>query len=196
MINAAAPALTPWVAMWQKAMPQFKVDSLYRTGTSPAFRGGFVQALSNVYPPPSEEAMAFRILSAPSPGGRYNLIFDSYLVIQGNGDEVDISGEPDSAPLLLDLRGGTSNMFDFYGTDGRFQWGAWLSPTRFALAGSRLDPVAGARGWMKLYSLDDSTATMYVTRRISSAEGTKYRASWEEWVTAKYRALKRGKQPS
>ena len=41
LINAIAPKLEPWVAMWRQAMPEFKPDSMIRVGVAPALRGPF-----------------------------------------------------------------------------------------------------------------------------------------------------------
>src|SRR5207249_9794046 len=64
LMNAAAPKLSPWVKMWQASLPGFKQDSLYRVGTARALRGGNVQPLKNVYPPPPDENAVYDVLSA------------------------------------------------------------------------------------------------------------------------------------
>ncbi|HMC81684.1 MAG TPA: hypothetical protein VKL61_00460 [Candidatus Polarisedimenticolia bacterium] len=145
-----------------------------------------------MYPPSSEKEPTFSILSARSPDGRYNLIFDWYIVIEESGGEVDISGEPDSAPLLLDLRHKTSNEFEFVGPSGRFDWGVWLSPTAFALAGSNSVDNLGRwrQGTIGVYSITDSTVTTYVTPAVSGGRSSNYRTAWESWVSSKFRALK------
>lgn len=192
LINAAARHLTPWVEMWREAEPGFRPDSLIRVGTAPAFRGGYVQPLKNVYPPPAEQESAFRVLSARSPDGRYNLIFDWYQNIEESGDELDISGEPDSAPLLLDQRLGISNQFETCGTGCSFDWGVWLSPSSFALAGWQDEEGMGRhnQGRLKIYSLADSTSTTYVTQLTTAKGRDAYRAAWEKWVASRYHALK------
>jgi hypothetical protein len=192
LINAIAPRLAPWLAMWREAMPGFTPDSLYRVGAAPAFRKGYVQPLKNVYPPPAEREPVFLILSAHSPDGRYNLIFDWYQHIGDSSGDVEIGGEPDSAPLLLDLRGGVSNQFDACGTGCGFHWGVWLSPTRFALAGWHdADPTGRwKQGSLKIYSIADSSSTAYVTRPVSRPKFAQYRAAWKDWVASKFRGLK------
>ena len=176
--------------MWRKADPEFAAESLRFLGTAPAFRG-YVQPLKGLYPPTRELQPTFQILSARSPDGRYNLIFDWYLIIEGSGDEVDISGEPDSAPLLLDLKGGTSNQFDTCGTPCAFSWGVWLSPKVFALGGWEDEEPMGhrSRGRLKVYSLADSSATTYVTRPVAVDARRRYQAAWESWVDSKFHAL-------
>jgi hypothetical protein len=173
-------------------MPEFTPDSLYRVGTAPAFRKGYVQPLKNVYPPPAEKEPVYLILSDHSPDGRYNLIFDWYQYIGQTGGKIEIGGDADSAPLLLDLKRGVSNQFETCGPGTcSFDWGVWVSPTRFALAGSQHeDNLGGTRGRLMIYSLEDSTATTFVTRPIASPQYSKYRAGWREWVASKYRALK------
>jgi hypothetical protein len=170
----------------------FAPDSLIRVGVGPAFRSGTVQPLKSVYPPPEESAAAFRVLSARSPDGRYNLIFDGYQCVEEDGEEIDIGGDADSAPLLLDLKRGISNQFDFCGPGScTFQWGVWVSPTRFALAGTLLDERSmGTRGRVQVYSITDSTVTTYVTRPVHSSKSAIYQAAWESWVRSSYRAMK------
>jgi uncharacterized protein (DUF2249 family) len=169
----------------------FAPDSLIRVGTGPAFRSRTV-LLKSVYPPPKESAAAFRILSARSPDGRYDLIFDRYQCVLEDGEEIEIGGDADSAPLLLDLKRGVANQFDFCGPSScAFQWGVWVSPTRFALAGTLLDErTMGTRGRVQVYSIADSTVTTYVTRPVHSSRSTIYQSAWESWVRSSYRAMK------
>jgi hypothetical protein len=197
LIHAAAPKLEPWANMWRRAMPAFEPDSLIRVGVAPAFRG-YVQPLKGIYPPDEEKRSTFKILSARSPGGRYNLIFDWYLVIEEDAGEIDISGEPDSAPLLLDLRRATSSQFESGGAMRRYDWGVWLSPTKFALAGTQ-EADASSR-WVQarinIYSIGDSTVTEYTTRPVPTGNYAKYRSAWEEWVGSRFRALEKTRQGS
>jgi len=190
-MNAAAPKLGEWVGMWQKSMPGFKPDSLFRVGVAPAFRGGYVQPMKNVYPPPAEKAGAFKVLSADSPDGRYRLIFDWYPYITEDAGEIEIESEPDSAPLLLDMRLGTSNQFESCGTPCGFAWGTWLSPTTFALAGWEGTDLNGQwkQGSLRIYSMGDSTSVTYVTRFVPAAGYDRYRDAWREWVALRFRAL-------
>jgi len=130
-----------------------------------------------------------------SPDGRYKLVFDVYQYIGESEGRFEMGGEPESAPLLLDLRLGTSNTFEFCGTSCSFEWGAWLSPTSFVLGGSQ--DADDYRQWMQgklsIYSIPDSTVTTYVTRIFPVEKYDDYRAAWEAWVTARYRALKKSR---
>jgi hypothetical protein len=192
IMNAAARRLNPWVRMWQASLPGFKPDSLYHNGMRPALRGGYVQPLRNIYPPDPEHRDVFSVLSAMSPDGRYKLVFDWYQYIGENEGDIETGGEPDSAPLLLDLRFRTSNQFEFCGTPCAFDWGVWLSPTSFALGGWQDADEYGQwkQGRFSIYSIPDSTASSYVTRIISAENFVDYRAAWKAWVAARYRALK------
>lgn len=191
LVDAIAPKLEPWVVLWRHATP-FAPESLILVGVGPAFRNGTVLPLKSVYPPPKESAAAFRILSARSPDGRYDLIFDGYQCVLEDGEEIEIGGDADSAPLLLDLKRGTADQFDFCGPSScAFQWGVWVSPTRFALAGTLLDERnMGTRGRVQVYSIADSTVTTYVTRPVHSSKSAIYQAAWESWVRSGYRAMK------
>src|SRR6185503_17537941 len=134
----------------------------------------------------------FKILSARSPDNRYELIFDGYQCVVEQEGRIEIGGEPDSAPLLLDLKRRQSNRFEFCGPSVcAFHWGAWLSPSRFVLAGTLQDEKhMGIRGRVQVYSLQDSTVTTYVTRPVHSSRTGTYQSAWESWVASRYRATK------
>jgi len=80
----------------------------------------------------------------------------------------------------------------------RFDWGVWLSPTRFALAGTEEADASGrwVQGRINIYSISDSTVSEYTTRPVSTGEYAKYRSAWEEWVGSRVRALKKAKPGS
>jgi hypothetical protein len=150
------------------------------------------QPLSDVYPSKERGDATFEVLSADSPDGRYKLVFDGYQYIGEEDGEISIGGEPDSAPLLLDLRQGTSTRLAECGTVCGFHWGSWISPTRFILAGwHEIDPKRTRhQGTLRIYSIRDSAVTFYLTREVSSEEFSKYQAAWEAWVAERYHALK------
>jgi len=146
------------------------------------------QPLSDVYPSKEEGNKTFEVLSADSPDGRYKLVFDGYQYVGEEDGEVSTGGEPDSAPLLLDLRQGASTRLAECGTVCGFHWGTWVTPSRFVLAGwTDADASATRRqGTLRIYSIADSTATFYLTREVSSEEFSKYQAAWEAWVAERY----------
>lgn len=187
-----APRLAPWAAMWQAAIPGFAVDSLTPTGRARAFGQGHVQPARNVDPADSEEAATFAVLGAFSPDGRYRLVFDCYQVISEHGGEIVIGGEPDSAPLLLDLRRGLSNRFEFCGTPCGYHWGCWIDSTRFVLAGWTERDARGdtLHGFLGVYSLADSSEVRYATRPVPRETFEKYRLAWHHWVRDCYLAWK------
>jgi len=192
IMNAAAPRLRRWERTWQAVLPEFKLDSLYRVGTASALHG-YVGPLSAYYPPDDEHAATYDVLGAASPDGRYKLVFDwDQYVSEGEDGKISIGGEPDSAPLLLDMKSGTANIFESCGTPCGFLWGTWLSPTRFALAGWQDADDYGqwVQGRLAIYSIPDSSQTTYATRIISGEEFMRYRARWEASVAARYRVLK------
>jgi hypothetical protein len=174
-------------------MPGFRPESLYFAGTGPALRRGYVQPLGNMDPPGEEASATFEVLSAESPDGRYKLVFDWYQRVSEEEGEIEIGGDADSAPLLLDRREQTSNAFAFCGTPCGFHWGAWISPTKFVLAGWQELEAAGSRlrGTLDFYSIPDSTVASYVTRPVSSGVFSRYREAWEGWVAERYRSRTR-----
>jgi hypothetical protein len=148
-----------------------------------------VQPTKNLDPAPPEEEAVFDVLSASSPTGRYKLVFDWYQEINQGDGVIDIGGEPDSAPLLMDLRLGLSNQFESCGTPCGYHWGCWIDSTRFALAGwEELDARGDTlRGFLGIYSIGDSTEVRYVTRSVRKDTYEKYDAAWHEWVGGRYR---------
>src|SRR6185503_8014620 len=118
--------------------------------------------------------------------------FDGYQCVEMNGDHVEIGGEPDTAPLLLDLDRKVSTRFDFCGPGScTHHWGAWISPATFVLTGTENDErYMGIRGRVQVYSLRDSTVTTYVTRPLHSTRAAAYRSAWESWVAMRYHATK------
>ncbi len=190
--RAMVPALSAWTAMWQAAIPGFTPESLAGGTWSPALRGGDVQPLKNFYPAAPEEQATFEVLSALSPNGRYRLVFDWYQEIVEEEGGIEIGGEPDSAPLLLDLRLGSSNVFEFCGTYCGYDWGCWMDSTRFALAGwsEATEGSESYSGFLGLYSLADSSQQSFITRPVSKDGYEKYRAAWEAWVKDRYRTWK------
>jgi hypothetical protein len=191
-LNAAAPNLAEWVTMWRAADPRFQPDSLYFAGESAAFRGGYVQPLNDFDPPSPEGASIMDVLAADSPDDRYKLVFDHYQGITDDDGDVDIAGDADSAPLLLDRNQGISNRFEFCGPSCGFHWGAWLSPTSFVLAGwEEPGPTQRwTRGRVTIYSIPDSSSASYVTRAMSAEDFDRYRSAWKQWVVARYHAYK------
>ena len=190
-IRTAAPFVQEWVGLWRAAIPEFRAESLYFSGSAIALRGGYVQSLDSL--PSSEmQSITFGVLSAESPDHRYKLIFDWYQSITDEGGDIEIGGDPDSAPLLLDLHRRVSNQFRSCGTPCGFHWGSWLSPTDFVLAGWQELDAEGSRlqGSLEFYSITDSTVTSYVTRPVSKETFERYRGAWERWVADRYRTLK------
>jgi len=189
-IRTAAPHVQEWVGLWRAAIPGFRAESLYFIGSATALRGGYVQSLDSL--PADEQSITFDVLGAESPDRRYKLIFDWYQSITVEEDAIEIGGEPDSAPLLLDLHRRVSNQFRFCGTPCGYHWGSWLSPTEFVLAGWQELDAKGSRlqGSLEFYSITDSTVTSYVTPPVARAAFERYRGAWESWVANRYRILK------
>jgi hypothetical protein len=190
--RALASQLSPWLTMWRAAIPGMEADSLRPGGVGPALRVGHDQPLSDFESLSQEEAAAFEVLTARSPDGRYRLVFDRYQAISEEDGAVEISGEPDSAPLLIDDRQRLVQTFEFCGTPCGYDWGCWVDSTRFALGGwAEVDAAQDSLwGVLGIYSLADSTLARYFTRSVSSEEYARYREAWRAWVTHRYRAWK------
>jgi hypothetical protein len=197
VMNAVAPGVTEWIAMWRPALPGFESDSLWRTG-SRRWRPIYVRNLEPEHQAGGEEGLTFQILGLPSPGGRHVLNVDWYQLIQPSGDSLEVGGEPDSQPTLIDHHTKQEAILAQCGTGCGFHWGEWLSTTSFALGGWQDADDFGQwkQGVLAIYSLTDSSVTSYETRIISVADYARYESGWGAWLMRRYRAVKGARPPS
>lgn len=188
--RADVPRLLPWITMWRAAIPRLEADSLRLEGLAPSLRGGYAQPAKDFDSLSKEEAAAFAVLMARSPDGRYRLMFDRYQSISEENGALEIGGEPDSSPLLIDERLGLAYRLDFCGTPCGYDWGCWLDSVRFALGGWSQTGSKGdsLRGDLSIYSLAESTESRYFTRPVSSSEYARYMDAWRAWVAERHRA--------
>jgi hypothetical protein len=196
--RAVADAIAPWTSMWLEAIPGFTADSLRPDGHFAALRGGYVLPHGEASLTDPEDEVAMEVLSARSPGGRYELVFDQYQEVTEDESGVDVGGGPDSAPLLIDFKSKSVNRFEFCGTPCGFQWGGWVDSTRFALAGWEEVDAAGdtLRGTLGVYSLADSSRESFITRAVPSDVYARYLTAWRKWVSARYREWKDARRPT
>jgi hypothetical protein len=185
LLNRARPVLAEWTELWRDALPGFALDSLWREGTSP-----WHPAFDRREDPSFGRALADRLLGVTSPDGRHVLVVDSYVEVWRDGDTLQFGREPDSQPTLADRRTHALAVVAFCGTSCGYDWGAWLSPDAFALGGSR--EVEGFDGWRQgdvaIYSLRDSSVTVWVTRAVPPARYELYDRAWYRWLLARDRA--------
>ena len=182
-MNSIAPQLAEWVEMWRAAIPGFEVDSLW--GGEPRRRPpGYVSVYqAEVEPRDKGREMAFRILGMPSPDGRYILDMNTLDYVKLDGDSIVVGGEPDSQCSLIDRRAKTVSILESCGTVCGFDWGRWLSPTRFAVGGSYSPGFGEGRyGTLSIYSLPDSTVCEYRTRIASQSDVGRYARAWRRWL--------------
>ena|SRR5438876_1798386 len=170
----------------------FKVDSTWSRGQrrwSPVFVQGFEHIPDHR---DTENDVAFDVLGLPSPDGRYILDVDSYQVVEPEGDSLEWGGEPESRPVLIDRREKIAAILAVCGTPCWFDWGTWLSPTSFALAGAQDADEFGEwrQGRVTIYSISDSTAATYVTRIVPADTYARYVKAWKSWLMKRFRALK------
>jgi len=192
LMNAVAPRISEWIAMWRTALPGFEADSMWRAGRErwlPTSTKPFERIPEHR---DSGDDVSFEILGIRSPDGHYILDVDQGMLITPAGDSLDYGGEPESRTALLDLRAKTEAEVDFCGTMCGFHWGTWLSSKSFALAYWRdADNYSEwQQGWLTIYSLSDSTATSYQSRSVPTEDALRYRTAWARWILRRYRTLK------
>jgi hypothetical protein len=182
--------------MWRSALPGFEADSMWATGQR-RWKPVYVRKLERDIDDQSIDGeIAFQVLGLPSPEGRYVLDVDWYQSIQPQGDTLEVGGEPDSQPTLIDRRTRLEAILEACGTSCGFHWGKWLSPTSFALGGWRDADDFGQwkQGSLSIYSLQDSSVVTYETRVVSADDYARYVGAWKAWLMTRYRDL-RGSRP-
>jgi hypothetical protein len=194
LMNELRPRLAEWVKMWHAAMPGFQVDSLWSGGRRP-----WKTAWQDLPPPrenaprmPWEDLITGEVFSVRSPDSSCDLDIDTYQAIVEDENGFSVGGEPDSRSVLYDRARNREAVLFFSGTPAGAHWGRWFDPRRFALAGwsDASDSGHWKQGWISVYSGADSSVTDYVTRIVPDTTFERYRAAWEHWVEARYRALK------
>jgi len=195
ILNAAKPQIRDWVTMWQAALPGFAADSTWKVDIqrwTPTRR----HSERNLEHMEAESELAFRMMSARSPDGRYILDVDAYQVAFPMGDTLELGGEPDSQPALIDLVDTTEAVLQFCGPGCGFHWGTWLSPTRFALGAWQQADDHGQwyQGALSIYSTLDHTVRRYETRIVSAGQYSHYHAAWKRWLLGRYQKMPNGPQ--
>jgi hypothetical protein len=188
-MRLVAPHLAPWVEMWRGARPSFRPESLRFAGTR-VFEPTFSQpVIVSEGPPPERDP--FRV---PSPGGAYTLVIDIYQYVGETETGVEIGGEPDSAPALIDERSKGMEILAQCGTPCGFHWGAWIDSTRFVVGGwAETDSRAGGYyGTLGYYDIRRRVAADYLVPEVDPGAFAKYRDAWRKDVVARYRSLKKG----
>ena len=189
-MNASAPALGEWVAMWRATLPGFQAESLWSTGRK-RWRPLQTRRWEGVEPlREMAQDRTFDLLGVPSPDSFHTLHVDTYQYIAYMGNKLEVGGEPDSKPSLIDHRTGLEGVLRQCGTTCGFHWGTWISPTRFALGGwsDAADHSQWKHGTLWIYSLTDSTVAGYATRIVSSGDYERYLGAWKDWLLLRYRA--------
>jgi hypothetical protein len=195
VLNAAGPALRDWVTMWQAALPGFAVDSTWKVGIE-RWKPTHRLIERNLEQLESETELAYRLLTMRSPDGRYILNVDSYQVAFAKDDTLEMGGEPDSQPLLMDLADSTEAVLQFCGPGCGYHWGAWLSSSRFALGGWQVVDDYGHwyQGSLAIYSIRDLDVRRYETRVVPAGDYIRYQAAWKRWLLGRYHRLPGGPQ--
>ncbi len=201
-LNAAAPRLAEWSALWAHALPGFATDSLWGVGRE-RWKPDRVIAYERSTPGvdsdrEEQDDLAADLLDVRSPDRRLTLCVDSYQVVIPAGDSIEVGGDPDARCSLIDQRHSTETVLMQTGSMAGYHWGAWLSPASFVLGGwtEADDYGQWMQGQLWIYSLSDSTVSSYVTRIVPAGDYEKYRAAWHGLLLRRYREWKRTHPPA
>jgi hypothetical protein len=188
LMNAIAPKLETWAALWRDVLPGFEVDSMWNVGAT-RWKPDFSEPGTDLFVDNGPES---RLLLMPSDDGRYLLNVDWYLSFVPGGDGlVQDQGEVDSQPRLVDLRLKRQMIVETCGTPCGFHWGGWVGPDAFAIGEWMTLDNEWAQGSLTIYSLRDSSAVTYVTRVVSSSASYQpYNSAWMHWLTGLYQQMK------
>ena len=190
LLNRFRPKLEPWAALWAEAQPGFGLDSTWLVARRHWGQLGVV-----AFEPPTKETpddVTFEILGLRSPDGVHTLNVDSYQLIEPAGDTLEVGGEPDSRCTLIDHRTRREAVLEFSGTSGGYHWGAWLTPDAFAV-GAWLDADdygQWKQATLSIYTIPDSTESVYQSRIVSAADYERYMRAWHRWLLGRYRSLR------
>ncbi len=189
LMNGWASQLGEWTAMWREALPGFMVDSTW--GVRPQRWTPARRSVAGDLERRQATDLTLQLLGIESPDGRYLLDVDAYQDVMVVGDSVEVGGEPDSQPVLIDRGANVEYPLQFCGTSCGFHWGRWLSPTQFALGGWQQADDYGQwmQGSLAIYSIRDSTMRAYETRIVPARAFARYQAAWRRWLLRRYRTL-------
>jgi hypothetical protein len=198
-LNAAAPQLAEWTAMWAQALPGFAPDSMWlvrRGRWTPLDRVRYEPMMIGKDADPGDY-LAFELLGLRSPDRRHILDVDSYQAIEPEGDSLTVGGEPDSRCTLIDESARLELVLLECGTPGGYHWGTWFSNASFAVGNwnDAEDFGQWKQGGLSIYSIPDSNVSVYATRIVSAAAYARYEAAWRCWLLKRYRTLKQPRPP-
>ena len=186
-IAEMAPHLGEWLALWRRVLPGVGADSLRRVASGPFT----LNDIHHIDLDDREERARLRVFGVYSPDSTRVVNPDAYLVLTRTETSVSIAGEPDSKPVLIDLKTKSVATLAFCGTDCHYDGAFWLDPLRFALTGSLVvNDSTGVRcGRVLLYDLNAGTMTEYRLPPLADA------VAWgpvatavDSALTARYRA--------
>jgi hypothetical protein len=192
LLNAIAPRLMDWVSMWRAALPGFRADSMWGGWRAKWSRIHADSVSDDLFRKEDESDVTYELLGLPSPDGRYLLHIDRYQYVAVDDGELEVGGDVDSHPILVDQHAKTFVTLDECGTPCGYHWGRWLSPTTFALAGWHDADEFGQwrQGGLSIYSIPDSSVVTYATRIVSRDSYDRYETAWEDWLLKRYRAVR------
>ncbi len=189
LMNGWSTQLEEWTAMWRKALPGFQVDSTW--GVRPQRWTPARRSVEGDFERRQATDLTLQLLGIESPDGRYVLDVDAYQEVVVVGDSVEVGGEPDSQPVLIDRGANVEYPLQFCGTSCGFHWGRWLSTTQFALGGWQQADDYGQwmQGSLAIYSTRDSIVRTYETRIVPARAFARYQAAWKRWLLRRYHVV-------
>jgi hypothetical protein len=198
LMRILAPRLGEWIGFWRAADPALRLDSL-RAGPWSAFAVKWdeqpygiagITTPAESLPPDQRDDEGLRALTVIAPGERYALLIDRYQSVGESENGIEIGGEPDSAPMLIERRTGRTDTFEFIGTMSGYHWGAWLDSSRFVIGGWGEASAAGGLtyGFLDFVDLDRGMQRSYYVPAVDGSAYANYRRAWEAWVAKRYRA--------
>lgn len=169
--------LAGWTRVWRHAVPGFTLDS-FRRLPSETFRFDYArhEAEHRVDP-----VRARALIDVRSPDSAHSLDFDTYLDFERDeSGKIVLGREPDSAPMLADLRSDSLWRVAFCGTPCFFDGAYWADDHRFALTGAT-QTGEGANGpwaaFLDVYDLRTHMTTRWLAVPVDDRAFDRYRSA-------------------
>jgi len=175
--RALEPRLAGWTRIWRHAVPRFRLDSLRRF-PSETFHFDYAwRDTAHELDP----VRAHALIDVRSPDSSHSLDFDVYLDFERNeSGKIVLGREPDSAPVLADLKSDSLWRVAFCGTPCFFDGAYWADDRRFALTGATRTGAGSNGPWaafLDVYDLRTRTVTRWLASPVDDHAFDRYRSA-------------------
>lgn len=175
--RALGPRVAAWTRVWRHAVPGFTLDSLRRLPSETFdFEDAWRDTAHELDP-----VRARALIDVLSPDSAHSLDFDTYLDFERDeSGKIVLGREPDSAPVLADLRSDSLWHVEFCGTPCFFDGAYWADNHRFALTGATQTGESFNGPWaafLDVYDLRARIRTRWLAVPVHDRAFERYRSA-------------------